>query len=149
MKDAILPTWNPFAKGYLENPQAQLRILREKNPVHKGINERWVLLKYADVKSFLMNPTLKTVKISKSIASKNHYLTDGQNLNRLVEVSAKWMLFFDPPEHTEMRSMVTRIWQTYSITAEIEEIVAENIRLLKTKKARILSMILPTVFRRR
>jgi len=126
--------WNPFRQGYLENPHEQLRLLREQNPIHKGINERWILLKYTDVKFFLTNPTFKTVKISQAIASKNRYLNGRENLNQLSDVSAKWMLFFDPPEHTDLRAMVSKIWNTYDLTEDIKTIVEENIELLKKKK---------------
>lgn len=133
MKDAEPPTWNPFRKGYSESPYEQLRILREQNPVHKGINGRWVLFKYEDVKFFLSSPALKTVKISKTIASKSRYLNGHGDFDQLSQTSAKWMLFFDPPEHTELRSVVTRVWNRYDLTDEIRAIVEENIDLLLRK----------------
>lgn len=125
--------WNPFCKGYLENPHEHLRVLREQNPVHKGINGRWMLLKYADVKFLMNNPVFKTVKVSEAIRKKNLLLNGQGNFDQLADISAEWMLFFDPPEHTEIRSMVARIWNNYDLTKDIEEIVEENMRTLSGK----------------
>lgn len=134
MKDKNLPIWNPFQKGYKENPYEHLRILREKNPVHKGINGRWLFLKYNDVKFLFTDPVFKTVKISQAMNLKSKLLHNGGNFDKLSEISAKWMLFFEPPEHTELRSMTARLWNNYDATELIKEIVAENIELLSKKR---------------
>lgn len=126
--------WNPFRKGYLEDPHPYLRLLRENNPVQKGINGRWIFLKYKDVKTILTDTGFTTVKVSSIIASKNRFLNGNGNFNYLSEATAKWMLFFDPPEHTELRSMVAKIWHTYDMKDAIEEIVQENIRFLSGKQ---------------
>ncbi|MGB7069043.1 MAG: cytochrome P450 [Pyrinomonadaceae bacterium] len=130
MVSNLPPIWNPFETGYLEDPLAHLRLLREQNPVHKGINGRWLFLKYDDVKHFLTNPIFKTVKVSKTIGLKSKLLSGNANFDRLSEISAKWMLFFEPPEHTELRSQVARIWNKYDATEIIRETVEECLALL-------------------
>ncbi len=124
------PIWNPFEAGYMENPLQQLRRLREHNPIHKGINGRWLFLKYDDVKNLLTNPIFTTVKVSQTINSKSKLLPGNVNFDKLAEISAKWMLFFEPPEHTELRSQVARIWSKYDATEIIRETVEESLALL-------------------
>lgn len=134
MNDSILPIWNPFQKGYMENPFEQMRLLREQNPVHKGINGRWMLFKYEDVKKMFTNPVFKTLKISEMVSSKNFLLNEGENLNKLTAMTSKWLLFLDPPIHTELRSMVAKIWNSFDMKAEIEEIVESTLSMIETKK---------------
>lgn len=134
MQDTNTPIWNPFQKGYKENPYQHLHILREQNPVHQAINGRWILLKYKDVKFLFTDPIFKTVKISQAIGLKSTHLHGSGNFKTLSEISAKWMLFFEPPQHTELRSMTARIWNEYEATEIVKETVAENIEFLSKKQ---------------
>jgi len=128
-----LPVWNPFRNGYRENPSEQLRILRELNPVHKGVNGRWIILRYDDVKTLFTDPSFQTVKFSAELASKAKFLKNGQNFDAISAVAAKWFLFFDPPQHTEIRGPISRIWNTYDIVAEIEDTTEECLQLIADK----------------
>ena len=58
MTGHTLPAWNPFRQGYRENPSQQLEVLRRENPVHKGINGRWLVLRYDDVK-YVLNGAIR------------------------------------------------------------------------------------------
>ncbi len=127
MKNINLPVWNPFRKGYLENPHQQLRRLRELNPVHKGINNRWMLFRYEDVKYMLLSPKLKTIKLYEQISSKNQFLDEPKNLNRLSKATAKWLFFIDAPEHPVVRQLVVKLWNQFNVQDFIEQVVAETI----------------------
>ena len=100
MHDSDLPIWNPFREGYLLDPHAQIRVLREQNPVHKGVNGRWILFKHEDVKWFYGSQKLLTPKVSQALATKSSLLNGKGDLEKLSEASAQWMLFQDPPDHT-------------------------------------------------
>ena len=126
--------WNPFRKGYCDNPSEQLRELRDVNPVHKGVNGRWIILRYDDVKRLLTDPAFKTVKFRAEVASKAKFLQDGENFDSISAVAAKWFLFFDPPQHTEIRETVAKIWNTYDIRANIEAITEECLDKIAGKK---------------
>lgn len=119
--------WNPYRDGYFESPYKQIRLLREQNPVHQGINGEWIVFKYDDVKFYLNNPALKTIKPHELFASKNHLLNDSENFNDLAKVAVKWLLFLDPPEHSEFRSAITKIWNTYNLHEYIREVVEETL----------------------
>ena len=148
MKNALPPVWNPFREGYRENPSEQLRELRDANPVHKGVNGRWVILRYDDDKRLLTDPVFKTVKLSAELASKAKFLQSGENFDSLSAVAAKWFLFFDPPQHTEIRGTVAKIWNTYDTGADIQEITAECLYMIAGKKKvdliREFAMFVPT-----
>lgn len=132
MQDLPLPIWNPFRAGYMENPHAQFRLLRERNPVHKAINGRRIFLRYDDVKTMLTHPALETLPISEIIKSKNRHLND-ENLDVVAMSAAKWLLFLNPPEHTEMRALVAKIWNQFDLKDAIREIVEEGFDALAAK----------------
>jgi pimeloyl-[acyl-carrier protein] synthase len=128
-----VPFWNPFREGYLENPSEQLRVLREVNPVHKAVNGRWIVLRYDDVKTLLTNPAFQTVKFSAGLASKAKFLEGGEDFDAIAAVAAKWFLFFDPPQHTEIRGWVSKIWNQYDVCADIESITNDSLELIHNK----------------
>ncbi len=130
MPGKTLPSWNPFQKGYRENPSQQLEVLRRENPIHKAMNGRWIVLRYEDVKRVIHSPTFQTVKFSKALAEKQKYVGDRGSAEKLSEISARWLLFFDPPEHTEMRTMLMKIWNRLDLTGVVEEVIAESLSAL-------------------
>lgn len=134
MTGHTLPTWNPFQKGYRENPSLQLDVLRRENPVHKAINGRWLVLRYDDVKHVLHSPAFQTVKFSKALAEKQKYAREIGSVDKLSEISARWLLFYDPPEHTEMRSMLMKIWNRLDLTGVVERVTAENLSDLSSRR---------------
>jgi|GEM_PF-1917462 len=131
--------WNPFRKGYLENPYEQLRLLREQNPVHKGINGCWMFFKYDDVKNFLTNPVFQTVKFSEVIAAKSLLLDEPDNFNNLAKGTSKFLFTLDPPDNTQIRMLIAKVWNINNLTGFIQETTEESIeRLLKKKEPDIL-----------
>jgi pimeloyl-[acyl-carrier protein] synthase len=137
----IAPTvWNPFTPGYLEDPSAHLSDLRSKNPVHKGINGRWMLFKYKDVKHVLLDPAFKTIKLYQQIDSKNQFLNPPDNLDRLSTATTKWLFFIDAPEHPVVRQLVVKLWNQYDVQGFIEEVVDDEVGKIAAKgKVEIIS----------
>ncbi len=134
MKNQTPLIWNPFHKEYKENPHEQLRLLREHHPVHKGINGRWMILKYQDLKLLLTDPVFKTVDFSRELAAKSKFLPASENFDQIAAVSAKWFLFFDPPQHTEIRSWVAKIWNTINLQDAIKTITEESLERITGEK---------------
>jgi len=134
MKDTNPLVWNPFREGYIDNPHKQLSFLREQNPVHKGINGRWMFFKYEDVKFMLLNPAFETIKLHEQISSKNQFLDEPKNLNRLSTATSKWLFFVDPPEHPPVRQLVLKLWNQYNVRNYIEQVVEETIENIASKK---------------
>ncbi len=126
--------WNPFLEGYFENPHKYLRHWREQNPVHKGINECWILFKYEDVKFLLTDPIFKTWKTHEAVTSANKYLDESKNFDELSKVFQKVLLFLDPPEHTHLRGVIAKIWNFYSLQEIIQESVEESLEELSGKR---------------
>lgn len=127
------PIWNPFRENYFENPHEYLRLWRERNPVHKGINDCWILFKYEDVKFLLTSPIFKTWKTHEAVLSANEHLNELESFNDLSSVFNSVLLFLDPPKHTELRAIITKIWNSIPTREFIQEAIDESLEALSKK----------------
>ena len=101
--------FNPFEPGFFDNPYAQYRLLRERDPVHRSELGFWVLFRYADVVRVLRDPGM-------SVEESNALVTMGGPAAELFEELAaerpvseeRSMLGLDPPDHTRLRRLVTK-----------------------------------------
>ena len=93
-----------------------------------------MLFKYEDVKFMLSNPTFKTIKLHEQINSKNQFLDDPKNLNRLSTSTAKWLFFVDAPEHPVVRQLVVKLWNQYDVQNHIEQVVEEAVENIASQR---------------
>lgn len=107
-------TLNPFEPGFFDDPYAQYTRLREQDPVHLSPLELWVLFRYDDCFQLLRDP-------STSVASDLIGDEDDEYRRRRLEMfeevfpgrepqESKSMLFADPPDHTRMRKLVSKVF---------------------------------------
>lgn len=122
--------WNPYLEGYFEEPRRFLRLWRESRPVHRGINGDWFLFAYEDVKFLLTSPFFKTWKTGKAIDAAQQSDKESKDFEALATVFSKVLLFQDAPLHTELRSLIAKIWSSYALSEFIEEAVDESLALL-------------------
>lgn len=113
MSDSAL-LFNPFEPGFAENPYPAYRRLRRAEPVHESPIGVWLLSSYADVAALLRSQL--------SVDPRN--VVDGPFSVRLIEGRALSMLDRDPPDHTRLRSLVTKVFTRRSI-ATLEPLVTE------------------------
>jgi cytochrome P450 len=108
------PSWDPFDEELDDAPYDMWRRLRDEAPVYR--NERhdfWALSRFADVEAAHRDPTT---------FSSAH----GTVLERMGPDAAPsgMMIFLDPPDHTRLRSVVSRAL-TPRRTAQLEGQVRE------------------------
>jgi cytochrome P450 len=85
----VLPVfYNPLDPEVHADPYPHYRRLREEDPVHRSPLGFWVVSRYADVAALVRDPRL------------------GHELDGSSEGAS--MLFRDPPEHTRLRSLVSK-----------------------------------------
>ena len=96
-----LPQFNPLDGQFRSNPYPVYRRYRLEDPVHwaGAPNHRgagtWYLFRHADVMAALKNPNL--VRHPRILPP-----------DPLQTVLANWMLFRNPPDHTRLRSLVSK-----------------------------------------
>ena len=96
-----LPPFNPLFPRFQENPYPFYRAYRAEDPVHwAGTPDHqgpgsWYLFRHSDVMAALRNPNL--VRHSRILPP-----------DPVGGLLAKWMLFRNPPDHTRLRSLVSK-----------------------------------------
>ncbi|MHC3471305.1 cytochrome P450 [Streptomyces sp. 7R007] len=99
--------FNPFEPGFAEDPYPAYRKLRQAEPVHESPIGVWLISSYADVVTLLRS----------QLSVDPHNMVDGPFSVRLIEGRALSMLDRDPPDHTRLRSLVSKVFTRRSIAA--------------------------------
>ncbi|MBV9662970.1 MAG: cytochrome P450 [Actinobacteria bacterium] len=111
--------FNPFEPGFREDPYPFYRRILDEAPVHRSLIGGWVLARYNDVNAVLRDPRASTGSIM-----------DPNQRKALLEASGMWdvwqesavpefmnniVLLKDQPDHTRIRSLMSRIFTPRSI----------------------------------
>jgi len=120
--------FNPLSEGYTADPWPQFAALREHDPVHRSLIERYFLFRYDDVSALLRDPTL-----SVDDANIDHHDEDRLAVfeDAFSDVDDdKSMLGLDAPDHTRLRRLVSRAFTPSAIAAlrpMVERMVDERL----------------------
>jgi pimeloyl-[acyl-carrier protein] synthase len=98
-----------YCEGRLADPYPLFQRLREEDPVHWS--ERlgsWIVTRYHDVYALLNDPRLASDRVSAYMSA----LPEPQrtSLRPLGEHVSNWLGFTDPPKHTRMRKLVSKVF---------------------------------------
>jgi cytochrome P450 len=113
--------FNPFAPGFFEDPYAQYKLLRDEDPVQNHPLGFWFVSRYEDV-SALLKAGLSVEVANLAPAAFNEqieYFASEDNAGALN----RSMLDRDPPDHTRLRSLVTKVFTRRAIAALEPQIV--------------------------
>lgn len=107
MSDKAVSSFSPDAPAMRNDPYQAFAELREHDPLHRSDLGYWVVSRYDDVRSVLMNRE----DFGQGDFVENIRLFYGADFDVLGERSYKWLsevfLMQDPPHHTRVRSLVT------------------------------------------
>jgi cytochrome P450 len=110
--------FDPLAPGFADDPYPAYRRLRHADPVHESSLGIWLLSQYEDVAAILRSPLsvdLRQVASRPLIEEYNR----GDRGGRVPS-----MLDRDPPDHTRLRSLVTKVFTPRAIAA-LEPLITE------------------------
>ncbi|MEV4145425.1 cytochrome P450 [Amycolatopsis sp. NPDC049691] len=103
--------FNPFAPGFFENPYEQYKLLRDEDPVQDHPLGFWFVSRYEDVSALLRaGLSVDVANLAESPFEFSAADEDAGALNRS-------MLDRDPPDHTRLRSLVTKVFTRRAIAA--------------------------------
>ncbi len=110
--DRAPPVFNPLDPAFIADPYPYYHRLREVAPVYKTPQGYWLLSRYDDVAL-----SLKDRRFGKDFAGsiKRRYGADRMNEPAIANL-AKTMLVLDPPDHTRLRSLVTKAFTARRIS---------------------------------
>jgi cytochrome P450 len=115
--------FNPLEPGFTDNPYPQYQRLRDGDPIHEHPLGFWFLSRYEDASTLLRAASLSVE--DRNLAAgpvRDQYDTiSAENDRTVVNYS---MLDRDPPDHTRLRSLVTKVFTPRSVAALEPEITA-------------------------
>ena len=121
---AVHIDFRPDAPEFLADPFPMYRCLREQDPVHWSPRMKaWVLTRYDDVKRVLLDREISSDRMRPFFAA-----LPGPEAARIRDVMrflSTWMVFRDPPEHTRLRRLTSKVFNVQSMHAmrpKVEEI---------------------------
>ena len=89
--------FNPLDPEFIADPYPRYRRLREEDPVHQSPMGFWVLTRYDDVAGMLRDPRFGRKGFDRLLAAR--FGDAGFDMS---------MLFRDPPDHTRLRTLVSK-----------------------------------------
>jgi cytochrome P450 len=128
MSDAVSPSLNFRDPSFLANPYPVFRLLRASAPVFKGPLGRWFLTGYGDTALMLRDRRFGKDYTDPEALARRFGPTALQE-PAVVELT-HMMLMRDPPDHTRLRSLVTKAFTARRVEALRERIQDLTDRLL-------------------
>lgn len=118
MTDTAEPTvfFNPLEPGYTENPWPHFAELREHDPAHLSLIERWFLFGYDDCARLLRDPALSVDDANIEFHDEARVAMFEAAFEEQGEV-VRSMLGLDAPDHTRLRRLVSKAFTPSAIAA--------------------------------
>jgi cytochrome P450 len=108
--------FDPAGSAFRSDPFPVYRCLRDEDPAHWSPQlKAWVLTRYDDVKRICLDQRMSSDRLRPFFAS----LPSAQaaRMAQLIRILTLWMVFRDPPEHTRLRRLASRVFHVRSIQA--------------------------------
>lgn len=97
------PALDPLAPENRADPYPFYHWLRENDPIRHALDGSWILSRYADGAAVLRDP-----RLSPSPAHLREGAVQGAENHPVRQVGTSLMMFLDPPDHTRLRSLVSK-----------------------------------------
>ncbi|MEM7286437.1 MAG: cytochrome P450 [Actinomycetota bacterium] len=107
--------FNPLADGYMADPFPHFREIREADPVHYTLVERWALFAYDDVFRLLRDPALSVDDAKADFGAENERVELFESIMGDDLEPDTSMLNTDPPDHTRLRRLVSKAFTPATI----------------------------------
>ena len=97
-----------FCQGKLSNPYPLYDQLRTEDPVHwSNLANSWIITRYDDVKAVLQyDPRMTAERLRLLIEQLPPSVR--ADVEPLEHLMSTWMQYYDPPEHTRLRKLVSK-----------------------------------------
>lgn len=117
--------WHPEDPATLANPYPIFERMREEDPCYWSPRLRsWVLTRYDDIKAICLDRgNLSSDRLRPFFATLPG--PEAERIGQIIRYLSLWMVFKDPPEHTRLRRLTSKVFHPRSMQAmrpQIEEI---------------------------
>ena len=113
---------DPMPAEYRADPYPLYDWVRENQPIHRAADGNWVLVRYADASAVLRD--------SRFSNNPEWLGPDAVNASSVRVVGSRVMMFLDPPDHTRLRSLVSKAFTpkvVESLHPRVQAIVDESL----------------------
>jgi pimeloyl-[acyl-carrier protein] synthase len=121
--------FNPIKKSYRADPYPLYRDLQRIDPFHRSrLADGWVLSRYEDILSVLNDRAFSADERNWSRYPQMRKMGEREGLPDPYETERASMLRMDPPDHTRLRSLVSKAFTPRAVEAmrgRIESVVEE------------------------
>ena len=128
--------FRPDAPEFLSDPFPVYRRMREEDPVHWSPRlKAWVLTRYDDVKAVCLDKEVSSDRLRPFFATLPG--PEAARIGDIMRYLSHWMVFRDPPEHTRLRRLTSRVFHVQSMHAMrpvVEELVAWLFEKIGTRR---------------
>ena len=108
--------FEPGSVAFRADPFPAYRLLRDEDPAHwSRALKSWVLTRYDDVKRVCLDSRMSSDRLRPFFASLPS--SETARMTELIRVLTLWMVFRDPPEHTRLRRLASRVFHARSVQA--------------------------------
>jgi cytochrome P450 len=108
--------FRPDAPAFLADPFPLYRRMREEDPVHWSPRlKAWVLTRYDDIRAICLDREVSSDRLRPFFATLPG--PEAARIAAIVRYLTLWMVFRDPPEHTRIRRLASRVLNVQSMHA--------------------------------
>jgi cytochrome P450 len=113
----MAPEYRPSDPAVLADPFGVYRRLRDDDPAHRSpLLKAWVLTRYEDVKRVCLDTGgMSSDRLRPFFATLPS--AEAARMGELIRILTLWMVFRDPPVHTRLRRLASRVFHVRSIHA--------------------------------
>ncbi|MFY9315820.1 MAG: cytochrome P450 [Burkholderiales bacterium] len=108
--------FRPDSQDFLRDPFPAYRRLRAQDPVHWCPRlKSWVLTRYDDVRQVLLDREVSSDRMRPFFATLPG--PEAERIAGIIRYLSTWMVFRDPPEHTRLRRLTSKVFHLQSMNA--------------------------------
>ncbi|MEV5568591.1 cytochrome P450 [Spirillospora sp. NPDC052269] len=112
--------FNPFEPGFTDDPYPAYRRLREADPVHQSPFGIWIMTTHRDVEDLLRSDH----SVDERKAAEGLVVDQMRAYDSALEGRGRSLLDRDPPDHTRLRGLVSKVFTPRRVAALEPEITA-------------------------
>jgi len=115
--------YRPDDPAFLADPFPLYTRMQDEDPAHWSPRlKAWVLTRYEDVKRVCLDREMSSDRLQPFFASLPG--AEAKRIAHIIRYLSLWMVFRDPPEHTRLRRLTSKVFNVRSMNAMRERIVA-------------------------
>jgi cytochrome P450 len=129
MSTTTAPEFRPEDPAFVADPFPAYRRLRDEDPAHWSPRLRaWVLTRYDDCRRVLLDKQISSDRLRPFFAAMP--AEESARIATIIRYLSHWMVFRDPPDHTRLRRLTSKVFNLQSMTAMRPRIEAISHSLL-------------------